>query len=94
MHFSLALTVLAIVLPGLPLTLQVREARPSSCGVFVLYRLELWCEQWRTLIDSPRRARPAQARCVGAEFPARMVAQATRVCFERADDSPRREGLA
>jgi len=52
------------------------------------------CEQWRTLIVSPRRARLAQARCAGARpgFSARVVAQATRVCFERADNSPRREG--
>jgi len=52
------------------------------------------CEQWQTLLDSPRRARLAQARCAETrlELPARVVAQATWVCFERAHNSPRREG--
>jgi len=52
------------------------------------------CEQWWTLLDSPRRACLAQARCAKArpELPARVVAQATRVCFERAHNSSRREG--
>jgi len=51
-------------------------------------------EQWRTLIDSPRRAWLAQARCAEArpELSVRVVAWATRVRFERAHNSPRREG--
>jgi len=37
-----------------------------------------------------------QARCAGARpgFPARVVAQATRVCFKRAHNSPRRGGVS
>ncbi|QCD82410.1 hypothetical protein DEO72_LG2g2748 [Vigna unguiculata] len=51
----------------------------------VLYRCEWWCEQWQTLIVSPRRARLAQAICAGARpgFPARVVAQATRPSLRR-----------
>jgi len=45
-------------------------------------------EQWQTLIISPKRTRLAQARCVSA----RVVAQATRTRFERADVSLRRRG--
>jgi len=47
--------------------------------------------QVRTVADTDRLA---QARCAEArpELYARVVAQATRVCFERAHNSPRREG--
>jgi len=51
-------------------------------------------EQWQTLIISPRRARLAQARCAEARpgLSARVVAQATKTRFERADVSLRRRG--
>ena len=47
--------------------------------------------QVRTVADTVRLA---QARCAETrpELPARVVAQATWVCFERAHNSPRREG--
>ena len=53
-------------------------------GIYVGCVYELCrCEQWRILIGSPRRACLAQARRAEArlELPARVVAQATRVCF-------------